>query len=116
MIMAVILLNISGGDRVDDVRVLEGDEGFFRVFREIEKYGLTGSERRASTRRWRKPRTWTFASPTVLRGFLELFHDFDQEKLREPHKAFIPQPSDLLLSLVRLNAAFVADTISLICE
>jgi hypothetical protein len=40
-------LNISGGDCVDNVRVLEGDEGFCRVFREIETYGLTGSERRA---------------------------------------------------------------------
>ena len=106
LIMAVMLLNISGGDCVDDVRVLEGDEGFCRVFREIEKYGRTASERRAIQRRWRKPRTRTFASPTVLREFLELFHDLDQEKLREPHKAFIPQPSELLLSLVRLNAAF----------
>jgi hypothetical protein len=109
MMMAVILLNISGGDCVDDVRMLEGDEGFCRVFREIETYGLTGSERRALRRRWRKPRCRTFASPTVLREFLELFHDFNQDKLREPHKAFIPQPSDLLLSLVRLNGAFIAE-------
>lgn len=109
MIMAVMLLNVSGGDCVDDVRVLEGDKGFCRVFREIEDCGRTASERRALKRRWRKARTRTFASPTVLREFLELFHDVDQEKLREPHKAFIPQPSELLFALVRLNAAFAAE-------
>ncbi len=109
MILAVMLLNVSGRDSVEDVRVLEGGEGFCRVFRAIENFGRTGAERRALKRRWRKPRTRTFASPTVLREFLELFHDLDQEKLREPHTAFIPQPSELLLALVRLNAAFAAE-------
>lgn len=36
MIMALVLLNLSGGDCVDDLRVLEGDEGFCRVLRELE--------------------------------------------------------------------------------
>lgn len=108
MIMAVMVLNLAGGDCVDDVRVLERDEGFCRVFRAIEDYGRTGSERRALKRRWRKPRIRTLPSPTVLREFLELFHDPEQEKQRQPHKAFIPQPSDLLLGLVLLNAAFAA--------
>jgi hypothetical protein len=108
MIMAVMLLNLSGGDSVDDMRVLEGDEGFCRVFRAIEDYGRTGSERRRLKRRWRKPRTRTFPSPTALREFLELFHDPEQENQRQPHKAFIPRPSDLLMGLVLLNAAFAA--------
>ncbi len=33
MIMALLLLNLAGGDSVDDVRVLEGDEGFCRLLR-----------------------------------------------------------------------------------
>jgi hypothetical protein len=44
----------------------------------------------------------------VLREYLELFHNQEQEKLRVAHKAFIPQPSELLAALVRLNGAFAA--------
>jgi len=63
MIMALVALNLAGGDCVDDLRVLEGDEGFCRVQREIEFYGRTRSEKRALKRRWRKQRTRTFPSP-----------------------------------------------------
>lgn len=42
MMMPLIWLNVAGGDCVDDVRVLESDEGFCRFLREIEGYGRTG--------------------------------------------------------------------------
>jgi hypothetical protein len=108
MIMALVLLNLAGGDCVDDLRVLEGDEGLCRILGETEMWGWTRSERRALKQRWRKARSRTFASPTSMREYLELFHDSEQEKKRQPHKAFIPRPSDLLWGLVQLNAAFVA--------
>jgi hypothetical protein len=108
MIMALVLLNLAGGDCVDDLRVIEGDEGFCRLVREFEFYGRTRSEKRALARRWRKERTRTFPSPTSMREYLELFHDKDQEKLRKEHEAFIPEPSRLLTALARLNGAFVA--------
>jgi hypothetical protein len=108
MIMALVLLNLAGGDCVDDLRVLEGDEGFCRLLREFEFYGRTRSERRALKRRWRKKRTRTLPSPTAMREYLELFHDPEQEKLRKQHEAFIPEPSQLLTALVRLNGAFAA--------
>jgi hypothetical protein len=107
MIMALVLLNLAGGDCVDDLRVLEGDEGFCRIVRDVEDYGRTGSERRAIKKRWRKERTRTFPSPTAAREYLELFHDPEQEQRRKPHTAFIPAPSELLLALTLLNAAFV---------
>lgn len=108
MIMSLVLLNLAGGDCVDDLRLLEGDEGFCRVLNKVEWYGRTRSERRALKRRWRKERTRTFPSPTAVREYLELFHDPEQEKLREPHTAFIPRPSELLRALVRLIGAFAA--------
>lgn len=46
MIMALVLLNLAGGDCVDDLPVIEGDEGFCRLFRELKFYGRTRSERR----------------------------------------------------------------------
>lgn len=106
MIMALVLLNLAGGDCVDDLRMLEADEGFCRVLREVEPYGRTRSERRALKRRWRKTRTRTLPSPTAMREYLELFHDPEQEQYRRPHKAFIPWPSALQSSLVKLIGAF----------
>ncbi len=108
MIMALVLLNLAGGDCVEDLRVLEGDDGFCRVLRAVELYGRTSSERRALKRRWRKPRTRSVPSPTAVREYLERFHDPEQECRREPHVAFIPQPSELLCGLTLLIGAFAA--------
>lgn len=108
MVMSLVLLNLAGGDCVDDLRVLEGDEGFCRVLREVEDWGRTGSEKRGLRRRWRKKRMRTMPSPTAMREYLELFHDVEQEKLRVPHAAFIPTAKKPLDGLVRSNADFVA--------
>lgn len=106
IILSLVMLNLAGGDCVDDLRVLEGDEGLCRVFREVEFSGRTRSERRALARRWRKERTRTFPSPTAVREYLECFHDPEFERLRQAHEAFIPEPSRLLGGLVQLNGAF----------
>jgi hypothetical protein len=98
MIMALVFMNPAGGDCVDDLRILEGDEGFCKLLREFEFYGRTRSERRALKRRWRKQRTRTFPSPTAMREYLERFHDVAQETLRKEHTAFIPRPSEQLRS------------------
>ena len=108
IVMALVLLNLAGGTCVEDIRVLEGDEGFCRVLREVEFAGRTRSEQRALKRRWRKDRTRTLPSVTALREYLELFHNQEQEQHRKPHEAFIPKPSALLTALVLLNGAFAA--------
>ena len=108
MIMALVLLNLAGGDCVDDLRLLEGDEGFCRVLREVEFCGWTRSERRALKKRWRKKRTRTLPSPTVARDYLERFHDRNEEAKRKPHTAFIPEPTGLLKGLIRLIGSFAA--------
>ena len=109
MVMPLIWLNVAGGDCVDDVRVLESDEGFCRFLREVEGYGRTSSEKRALRRRWRKERTRTVPSETAIRDWLACFHDFEQDKQKEPHKAFIPRPTGPLMGLVGCNAAFAAE-------
>jgi hypothetical protein len=108
MVMSLVLLNLVGGDCVEDMVVLEGDEGFCQVLREVEHWGRTGSEKRALRRRWRKKRMRTMPSSTAMREYLELFHNDEQEKLRVPHTAFIPASKGPLAGLVRANAAFVA--------
>jgi hypothetical protein len=108
IIMALVLLNLAGGECIEDVRVLEEDHGFCRLLRELEFYGRTGSERRALKRRWRKERNRTFPSVTSIREYLECFHAPEQEEYRKPHVAFIPEPSELLSALVLLIGAFAA--------
>ena len=36
VIMSLILLNLSGGDCIDDLNILEADEGFCRILRRVE--------------------------------------------------------------------------------
>lgn len=108
LVSALLWLNISGGECIDDIRILEADKGLSRFLSEIEDHGRTSSERRALKLRWRKKRTRTLPCPTSLLDYLRLFHDEEQEKQREPHKAFIPALSETLKGLVRLSADFIA--------
>ena len=53
-LLSLIMMNLAGGDCVDDLEKLEGDDGFCRVLRRIEQKGMKRRERRESGRRWRK--------------------------------------------------------------
>ncbi len=46
IVMPLVLLNVAGGDSVDDLRKLEGDEGFVQGWpRRVEMHGLRCKER-----------------------------------------------------------------------
>jgi len=107
-ILAVVLLNLAGGDCVDDLEILNGDTGFGRVLRQAEVYRLGRRKRRALERRWRKERKRAVPSPSALRRFLALFHDREQEPKRQEGKAFIPVPSERLQGLQKINTEFVS--------
>src|SRR5690606_8763170 len=93
VVLATVLLNLAGGESVDDFDLLEADEGFALVMKRTEWHGLPRDERRALERRWRKPRTRAVPSPSAVFRYLELFHDEEQEAERQPGKAFIPRPT-----------------------
>jgi len=59
VVVALILLNLAGGEHVEDLRRLEEDEGFGRVLRNVEMAGLSRKVRRALERRWRQKRRRT---------------------------------------------------------
>lgn len=103
IVIALLLLNLAGGDCVDDIKILEGDHGFCEVLRKSEMHGLRRKVRRALERRWRKERKRTVPSPSVLFRYLAAFHDKQQEKLRRPGKAFIPSLNTNLRGLVKVN-------------
>src|SRR5271169_94775 len=82
MVLAVIFLNLAGGDCVEDIERLERDSGFAAVVRAIEKGLLSRRERRSLAGRFRRERGRTTPSPSALSSWLERFHDRGAPKAR----------------------------------
>ena len=108
IVMALILLNLAGGDCVADLDKLEADEGLCQVMRKVEHYGLPRSERRSLERRWRKERRRAFVSASPAFRYLATFHDPEQEEKRQAHSAFIPKANTNLKALSKINWDLVA--------
>jgi hypothetical protein len=108
IVTSLVLLNLAGGDCVDDLKILEKDEGFCKILGRVETKGLTRQERRDQERRWRKEQHRSVPSPSALFRYLEAFHDPLEEKKREKGKAFIPAPNEHLSGLIKVNRDFVA--------
>jgi hypothetical protein len=108
VVMSLVLLNLAGGGCIDDLRMLEGDEGFARVLRRVEAHGRPRKERRALERRWRRERRRTVPSPSAVFRYLGAFHDAEEEAKRVAGRAFIPVPSEALRGLYRVSQELVA--------
>jgi hypothetical protein len=107
VVMSLILLNLAGGECVDDLNRLEADAGFGKLLRWCEDHGLSKRVRHEMSKRWRKDRQRNVVSASVARRFLSMFHDVEQENLRTPSKAFIPKANVNLLGLRNINAELV---------
>jgi len=105
MVLSLILLNLAGGDCVEDLRKVEKDEGFCRILRRVEQQGMKRRERRESERRWRKEQRRSVPSASSVFRYLSSFHDVAQEKKRVEGKAFIPVANGHLQGLVKVNEA-----------
>jgi hypothetical protein len=107
IIMSLILLNLVGGDCVDDIERLELDEGMRTLLLKIETHGMRRKERREYERRWRKSKQRAFPSASAIRRYLEQFHHVAEERLREAGKAFIPAPNNQLACLIGVNSRLI---------
>ena len=106
MVLAVIFLNLAGGDCVEDLERLETDSGFAAILSAIERDLLSRAERRSLRARWRRTRERTVPSPSALSGWLERFHDPAAPKA-VAGSAFIPVMTDELRGLWRVNQALL---------
>jgi hypothetical protein len=102
-----MLLNLAGGECVEDLNRLEGDEGFCRVLKKVAKHGLKRKERREQERRWRKERSRGVPSPSAVFRYLEGFHDKVESNLREEGKAFIPGGNEHLRGFSEVMKVFL---------
>jgi hypothetical protein len=108
MIVALIALNLCGGDRVEDLERLESDPGFAAVVRQVEKALLSRREGQEMKRRFGRGRHRALPSPSAMLAWLERFHDAAEEDKRASGTAFIPRPNAALQGLWRVNQALVS--------
>ena len=114
-LISIILLNLCGGDCVNDINILESDTGLRRLRRIFKKLNLQKTTCRRSSRssrsshqkaiRQQSPNAEenTFPSSTSIFRYLDLFHSESEEEYRLQNKAFIPLPNENLLGLSRIN-------------
>jgi hypothetical protein len=108
-VLSLMLLNLAGGDCVDDLERLQADDGFQRLLRQVEHLGRPRHERRELERRFRKgERTRAVPSPTACRHYLEGFCNHSEEAKRGQGSAFVPAPSEALQGLQRVLTDLVA--------
>ena len=107
MVMSLVMLNLSGGESVDDLRLLERDEGLGRVLLAGESHRMRRADRRAQRNRWRRERRRVVPSPTAAFRYLDNFHDEAEEARRRSGRAFIPAPNDALCGLGKVNSDLV---------
>jgi len=102
VVLALLLLNLAGGDCVADLDVLEGDAGFCRVHRALETHGLTRRERQDLRARFPGGRERTLPSSSAAFRYLSRFHAAGSGP--EASGAYIPPSPSALLGLRRVNA------------
>jgi hypothetical protein len=108
MVSSLIMLNLAGGDCVEDLERVQKDEGFGKILRRVEQQGMRRSERREVERRWRKERWRSVPGPSSMFRYLSAFHDRAQEEKRVEGKAYIPVPNGHLRGLAKVNQAMAA--------
>jgi len=106
MMLALLLLNLAGGDCAADLDRLEHDSGFTAVLTAIERELLTRQERRSLKTRWRRERQRAVPSASSVLDWLERFHDTASPKA-VAGSAFIPAVTPALQGLWRVNQALL---------
>lgn len=109
LVLSLMLLNLAGGDCVDDLERLEADEGFTRLLRRVEDRHLPRWKRRERETRWRKGgRPRAIPSPSAMRRYLRQFRNPEEEALIQQGRAYVPEPSSALVALRKVAARLLA--------
>jgi len=102
MVIALIFLNLSGGDCMSDLDRLEHDAGFAAILLSIERCLFSRRERRELAGRWRRTRGRAVPSAGAVAEWLRRFHDPDAPKAEAGH-ASIPAVTEELKGLWLVN-------------
>ncbi len=108
VVMSLVLMQLAGGDCVEDLKILEADDGFNRILQRVEAdlLGLSRAERRRMELRWRKQKKRSVPSPSSVFRFLNACEV--DETGRGPGKSWIPTPPSALQGLRLVNRDLLA--------
>jgi hypothetical protein len=108
-VLALVLLNLAGGDHVEDIERLDNDPGLRRVMMEARLLHLPRGKRRRIREAWRKAEERgkpvdAFPSASSTSRYLARFHHPDTDALRAQceaagRKAFVPPETEGLRGL-----------------
>ena len=98
---ALLALNLTGGDCVDDLSKLEGDPGISLYMGQIAR--AIGVKKRSFSRGGVRD----VPSLTSVREWLEQFHNEEKDSKRGYGQAFVPESNEALTRLGGVNREFV---------
>lgn len=98
-VVSVLLLQLAGGEHVEDINRLEADDGLCTLIEQVEQWGLYPSDRGRQAKRWRRTKERTFPSPDALLGYLESFDLQTEQARQQAEGAFVPDVSESLEAL-----------------
>ena len=106
MIVALIVLNLAGGDGLEDLERLEQDAGFVQAMREVERRLLPRADRRA-LRMCSQASAARRAVALGDGGLAARFHDAAAGQPRPPGSAIIPAMAEPVRALWQVNQALL---------
>ena len=109
-ILALILLNVGGGDSLEDMKMLEGYPGLKKLQCLLEGAHVRNTRKAAkgTLKRWRKERELGFPSATAVRNYLACFENPEESKKRAMGKSFVPSSNDHLRRFQSVMAHLLA--------
>ena len=107
VVLALVLLNLAGGDHVEDVRILEKDAGFSVFYKKFSTFGLKKLERDALQKKRQQQGSGALPSRSTVFRFLKQ-DGADGLEQRGQGKAYIPSPSMTTQKMHDCNKALLA--------
>lgn len=98
---ALLALNLTGGDCIDDLEKLAGDPGISLYMGQIAKAAGAGD------RRFSRGGDRDIPSLTSVREWLDRFHSPEEDGGRGYGKAYVPKPNEALSGLRKVNKEFI---------
>lgn len=107
IVQSLLLLNLAGGEHVEDLRIMEADAGFRTLLEKLSLCGTTGTRRRARRRNKKLQGAGELPSRSTIFRFLKQDGTEGLEG-RGQGKAYIPKASKTVRQLCDYNQALAA--------
>lgn len=108
IITTLILLNLAGGESVEDLKILASDKGFCKLLKKAIIYGLKGKTKKQYLKFLKSNGDRIIPSPSTIFRYLAKFHNIESEKNRVKGKAFIPEKNKYLKGSTKVMKEFLS--------